>query len=103
MESQFEDDIKIKSIIKNTSLYFGVKPEYVFRNTRKKESVVPRQIIHYLCKIQTKKTYEKIGSISLDYGRDKKHDHASVLNSCKVVKSLIVLPYVTPLEELGPY
>ena len=115
MKNSLFDDKKISLIVDITCSYFGLSPIRVFENTREGECVRARQIIHYLIKIYTKKTLEKIGKISLLYGRKQAHDHSSVLYSNKKVKELmesdksflydlqkIELSYLRTVEDLTP-
>jgi chromosomal replication initiator protein len=53
-----------------------------FDNTRKREIVIKRQILHRLAKWYSGATLEQIGQ---RYGS---RDHATVLHSCKVVDNL---------------
>lgn len=85
----FFDDKKIELIVKQVCTYFELNPLKVFSMTRKREYKTARQIIHYLSKKHTKKSLDAIGQVSLLYGRPKKHDHATVLNSNKAVNNLM--------------
>ena len=89
LEKRFQDDRKIVTIIDVVSTFYGVNPTEIFENTRKLKFRKPRQIIHYLVKLNTKKSLSDIGKISIIYGREKQHDHASVLHSCKVVNDYL--------------
>tara|TARA_R110002020_G_scaffold334555_2_gene549789 strand:- start:7091 stop:7720 length:630 start_codon:yes stop_codon:yes gene_type:complete len=83
------DKKNIESIVKTVCEFYALKPKKVFSNTRKGEIVKARQVIQYLIKKNTKKSLECIGKVSLDYGRKKSHDHASVLHSFKKIIGLI--------------
>lgn len=63
--------------------YYHMPVSEVFLPTRKREIVTKRQTIHYFYKRYTKLSLASIGS---GYGGK---DHATVMNSCKIISNLI--------------
>jgi len=86
-KSQLTDSRIINIIVKIVSNYYQITPITIFSQTRKYYPKTARQIIQYLIKKNTKLSLEEIGKVSLLYGRDKAHDHASILHSCKCVEN----------------
>lgn len=84
-------DIIIESndIIKVVCEYYNLRPRKVFSLTRKGFFTKPRQIIQYLHTVHTNLALREIGLISLEYGRKKPHDHASILHAKKAIEDLI--------------
>jgi len=89
MEKLRLDNRKIRVITEQVCLFFQMQPSEVFSRTNKRECARARQIIHYLCRKHTLKSCSDIGGISKTFGRDEPHDHATVLNSVKVINNLI--------------
>ena len=80
---------EINKIVNITCSHFNLTPYNVFKTSNLYENKTARQIIHYFLKTYSKLTLREIGLLSLDFGRPKKHDHASVIHSVKVVNNLI--------------
>ena len=86
MKKVFKDDIKVNTIIKVVCDYFGIHPTEAFKDGREGVNVKSRQLIHYLCKNNTKKSLDKIGKLSLMHGRKTQHDHSTILYSIRKAK-----------------
>lgn len=77
---------KADIIIKLISKDHGLDPEDVFRRTRKREIVTPRQMTHFFIRKHTVLSQENIGKTSKVYGRT--YDHSTIRNSVITVKDL---------------
>lgn len=75
--------ISIEKIIKNTLTYYNIEIDKIKNKTRQKNLVLVRQIIFYLCKILTNKTFSEISSL---FG---KYTNANIMYSYKKIKKLI--------------
>lgn len=74
------------TLIKETVLHFyNLKPELVFRKTRKRQVVLARQIMHYLAKKYTQLTLVRIGE---EFPNKEAFDHTTVRHSIKTVLDL---------------
>jgi hypothetical protein len=93
---------EINKIVYITCEHFNLTPYDVFKKSNLYENKTARQIIHYFLKTYSKLNLREIGLLSLDYGRPKKHDHASVIHSVKVVKDLINTEkeYLKDIEQI---
>jgi hypothetical protein len=78
----------LKSIAVAVSEYQGVDIETMFSAKRDRKLADLRSIFHYLGKKYTSCSLAYIGAVALEYGREKPHDHSTVLHSCKKVKRL---------------
>ncbi len=67
----------------------GVEPTYMFQNNRKQDVTDMRSIFHYITVRNTKETLSAIGQYSKTMGREKGHDHASVLHGKRKIESLM--------------
>lgn len=76
-------NISLEEIIKNTLTYYNVDIEKIKIKKRQKSIVLIRQIIFYLCKILTNKTFSEI-SISLG-----NYTNANIIYSYKKIKNLM--------------
>jgi hypothetical protein len=86
---KFIDDINIDKIVTATCLYFGVNEESVFKKSRAIEIMKPRQIIQYLSRKHTKRSFAEIGQIGLRYKANKKISHCTTLWNYNKVEDLI--------------
>lgn len=75
--------ISLDNIIKYTLLYYNADIEKIKNKTRNKSIVLIRQIIFYLCKSLTNKTFSEI---SLSFGN---YTNANIIHSYKKIKKLI--------------
>lgn len=75
--------ISLDNIIKYTLLYYNMDIEKIKNKTRNKSIVLIRQIIFYLCKSLTNKTFSEI---SLSFGN---YTNANIIHSYKKIKKLI--------------
>lgn len=72
-----------QKIIKKTAQFYDIDEKDLFSNTRKKEIVVPRQIVMYLLKEELKLSFSSIG-------RKFNHkDHSTVIHSYNKIKNEI--------------
>lgn len=76
-------DISLEKIIKSTLTYYNIDIEKIKNKTRQKSLVLIRQVIFYLCKILTSKTFSEISS-SLG-----KYTNSNIIYSYKKIKTLI--------------
>ncbi|AGO47417.1 DnaA protein [Cellulophaga phage phi19:3] len=72
-------------ILKLVCEYNEITPEVLFSNTRKRDLIYTRQKFFYLCYRFTKPSLKEIGKISKENGRNRVHDHASVLHGYKTI------------------
>ncbi|HZW63614.1 MAG TPA: helix-turn-helix domain-containing protein, partial [Flavobacteriaceae bacterium] len=63
--------------------FYKVELDYVFQKSGKQVVCEKRQIIHYLSYEFTELSYKDIGNFHPEY----KYDHATVLNSCRKIKT----------------
>ena len=94
-----KNDISVNKIKKTVCDYFGITPEILLSNTRKREIVQARQIAMYLGRSLTKVSLAAIGS------QIGGKDHATVLHACNTVGDLIATDrtfkqYVADIEKL---
>jgi hypothetical protein len=68
---------------------YGMSTKDIFMTTRSRSIKEPRQIFHYLASRHTSCTMVEIGEYSAKMGRHEPHNHATVLNSIKVIKNLM--------------
>lgn len=66
-------------VIQHVSAHFGIRSEDILGKAQSRDCVLPRQIAMYLCRIQLKLPFTKIGEIF-----DK--DHSTVMSSVKVIQ-----------------
>ncbi|HIH2762759.1 MAG TPA: helix-turn-helix domain-containing protein [Candidatus Azoamicus sp.] len=76
-------NISLEEIIKNTLTYYNVDIEKIKIKKRQKSIVLIRQIIFYLCKILTNKTFSEI---SLSLGN---YTNSNIIYSYKKIKNLM--------------
>ena len=76
-------------IIKVVCEYYNLEPQQVFSNTRKRNIIEARQMVHYMFCKHTKLSLSKIGLITAEFGKRKAHDHASVLHSRNTIQNSI--------------
>ena len=67
---------------------FEVKPEYIFQDTRRHKVTDMRAIFHYMSNRYTSKRLQTIGQFSQIMGREKPHNHATIIYAIKKVKKL---------------
>lgn len=67
---------------------FEVEPKYIFQNTRRHKVTDIRSIFHFMSNRYTNQRLQRIGEFSQLMGREEPHSHASIIYSCKKVKSL---------------
>lgn len=82
-------NLPVEKILKIVCDYHEVKPEDIFKYTRKREIVLIRQLFHYLAYKHSKRSLDYIGNVSTEYGRKKPHDHATVRNSRIAIENLL--------------
>ena len=85
--------MKNKKIVDRISIivseYYNVSRHYMFQNNRKQDVADLRSIFHYMCARLTKETLSDIGKYSKIMGRNKAHDHASILHGKRKIEGLI--------------
>ena len=89
METKLKNQFDI--IAKVIAEHHHVQPEYLFRNTRRRDVVDLRAMFFYFASRHTTASLNKIGSYSLEMGREKAHNHATVLYQIKKTKSLMYI------------
>lgn len=72
-----------KELVDAVAAHFGLDPELLIGENRKKEYMIPRQVAMYLLKNRMHYTYERIGNIFS--GRN----HSSVLYSCRKLEHIL--------------
>ena len=77
----------INKIIKEVCEYYNFTPQEVFNATHKRETVQTRQLCQFLISKYAKLSLSKVGLISLDYGRKRRHNHSTILNSIKEIEN----------------
>jgi hypothetical protein len=86
--------LTIDEVVNICAKYFDVSPEYFSQDTRRREIVEKRQIVHWLCVNFTNKTYKEIGQAV--GGRD----HATVTYAKAKIKELTESNYkLKPVYE----
>ena len=78
----------LKLICFFVSSHFEISEEDLFKKTRKREILIPRQIFHFLSRKHTKNTFKSIGVFSNGEHR-KKIDHATVIHSVNDIQDKI--------------
>ena len=81
--------IAIETILEAVSEHFNITRVELFKNTRKRDIVVPRQIFFYFCWKHSKDSLRNIGETALEYGRKTPYDHATVLHGKKTIEGLL--------------
>lgn len=96
--------ITIEFILKKVCEYFGLNPDIVLTNTRKREIVMARQVAMYFSDEMLRFKYN-INSLSLEYIGAKigGKDHATVLHAIKTVNNLCDTDkkFKKQVEEIG--
>ncbi len=89
-----------EKIIEVVAQYFGIRSEDVLGKAQTRDCVLPRQVAMYLCRVELKLAYIKIGEI---FSRD----HSTVMTSVKAIQKgieqdvrEISSPYHTILKKL---
>lgn len=77
-------NLSLIEIEKLLCAYYKISAQDLSKRTRKREVVMLRQQAHYFSVIYVNTSLQKIGDY---FGR---HDHSTVLHSCKVVNNLCV-------------
>ncbi len=68
--------------------YYELTPEQLFKRTRKREYMYPRQVFHYLCCMNTRKSLTDIGKHARNEGiTEWVQDHSTVLHSRETVRN----------------
>jgi chromosomal replication initiator protein len=80
---KLDEEITFERLERTVSQYTGVPVKAIYGNTRKREVVQARQLVHSFAKKHFKMSLENIG---FKAGRK---DHATVLHSCKTVDNLV--------------
>lgn len=93
-----KNDISVNKIKKTVCDYFGITPEILLSNTRKREIVQARQIAMYLSRNMTNTSLDSIGS------QIGGKNHATVLYACNTVCDLMdtdrtFRQYITDIER----
>ena len=79
---------KIKVLINS---YFGVSFEQIDKETRGREVMLARQLMHYLSKTYTTYSYKQIG-----YLTKKKYHHSTIINSKNQIQDILDLGHRSP-------
>jgi chromosomal replication initiator protein len=69
-------------IVQEIAEHFGILPEDVLKKGQSRESVIPRQVAMYFCRIELKMPFTKIGQYF-------SKDHSTVMSSVKLVEAAI--------------
>lgn len=69
-------------IIQHTADFFGIRVEDILGRTQSRDCVLPRQIAMYLCRVQLKMPFMKIGDLF-------SKDHSTVMSSVKLIQKSI--------------
>lgn len=74
-------NIPIEEVVRKISDYYNIDPESIYKKTRKKEVVLPRQVIMFILREDFNISYPSIG--------DKLggRDHTTVIHSCEKIKN----------------
>ncbi len=75
--------IDYKKLVEIVSNYYNIDKDNIYKKTRKKEFVVPRQIIMYLLREDFKYSYPSIGE------KLGGRDHTTVMHSCEKIKKCL--------------
>ena len=78
-----------KDILIYVNDYFSVSNDVVFKRTRHRSTIVPRQIFFFFCKKYTRLSLAAIGRLPLEFDGKKIYDHATVIHCCKTVTNLV--------------
>ncbi len=81
--------IESEDIVKMCCEYYRLEPSDVFKNSRKRTFMIPRQVIQYFHTKYTTMSYENIGKITPIYGRKQPHDHSSITHSKQTIIDLL--------------
>jgi len=75
--------ISAKEIIKAVAEFYGIEESFIYKKTRKKEIVKPRQLIMYLLREDYNISYPSIGE------KLGGRDHTTVIHAQRTIKTLI--------------
>lgn len=78
--------VKLDIILKEVCDFYSIKPCLLLGYKRAEHIKRARHIFFYLAKRYSKESYEKIGKIALQHGRNKAFDHATVLHGAKIIQ-----------------
>ena len=76
-------NISVTEVVKKISEYYGVEEQNIYKKTRKKEVVRPRQVIMYILREDFAISYPSIGE------KIGGRDHTTVIHSCEKIKNEI--------------
>lgn len=86
-------------ILKAVLNEYGITKDIIFKRTRKKTSVNPRQVFFYLCKMHLDTAWWKIGVFPSDFGTYQTYDHATIMHAFEAVSNNISL-YIEDRERI---
>ena len=79
---------KSEIILEEVCNRYKITPAMLFRNTRKREVIIPRQMYFFLCTQFSGMTLSDIGRTGTTFGR-RAYDHATVLHAKKVIRGFL--------------
>lgn len=91
--------IEPKKVLITTCNYYGVEPNFLFKNTRKTEVIRKRQVLSFMLKKHTSLTFNQISDIYGDYNL-RKPTHPTVLHNVKKIKQEYDLGYKDTVKDV---
>ncbi|WP_372938492.1 helix-turn-helix domain-containing protein [Seonamhaeicola sp.] len=82
-------EIRVEDILNAVCRYFSLNARDIFTTTRKADLVEARHFYFYMARRYTRLSMEKIGTVPLNYGKEKPYDHSTVLHGIKKIDNLI--------------
>lgn len=79
MQEEHQNTLTSEKIIQHVSEYFGLKSEDILGRAQSRDCVLPRQIAMFLCRVELKMPFMKIGDLFAK-------DHSTVMSSVKIVQ-----------------
>lgn len=80
-----QKNISVKSVVDKIAEFYGIDEESIYEKTRRREVVLPRQIIMYILREDFNISYPTIGS------KLGGRDHTTVIHSCEKIKREIIV------------
>jgi chromosomal replication initiator protein len=76
-------NVSVEEVVKRVAEYYNLEEENIYKKTRKKEVVLPRQVIMYILREDFNISYPNIGE------KMGGRDHTTVIHSCEKIKNCI--------------
>ena len=80
-----QKNISVKNVVEKVAEFYGINEESIYEKTRRREVVLPRQIIMYILREDFNISYPTIGA------KLGGRDHTTVIHSCEKIKQEVIV------------